>query len=416
MSGVMRAHVDGHGDRLARPRPVRTRPAGARGRVDRIHRTAASRTAGAGAGAGPPPLDVVARRPDTPVELDTPTGPCRPARGPRVRRLATAAAAAVVLALAASQWSLLVSSAAALAHLRWGWVPLVLLAEVSSKAAVAGTHRRLLRAGGSRPAFRSVLAIVYAGNAVSLTLPVVGAELATAVNYREFTRRGASQAAAGWTMLVSGVASAGAFAVLIAAGAAATGTGLGALLGAAGALLVALPGWAVIVLLRRAAVRRRLLVRAEALLARLPAGADRPARAVRTALPRLLEQLGLLRLPGRAWATLALLALANWLADCLALAAAIAATGGAVPWSGLLLAYLAGAGITTLAVTPGGLGTVELGLTAALIAAGLDAGHALTAALAYRLVTLWLATGAGWAGYAVLARLRRGDRLQLVTP
>lgn len=297
----------------------------------------------------------------------------------------------------------------ALGHVRWRWVPLVLLAEVASKAAVAGTHRQLLRAGGSRPTFRSVLAIVYAGNAVSLTLPVVGAPLATAVNYREFSHRGAGQATAGWTLLVSGIASASAFAALVVAGAAATGTGWGALLGAAGALLVAVPGWAAVVLLGQAEVRHRLLVRADRLLLRSPAVVDRSARAVRTALPRLLEQLGVLRLPGRSWSLLALLGLANWLADSLALAGAIAATGGAVPWRALLLVYLAGAGITTLALTPGGLGTVELGLTAALTAAGLDAGHALTATLAYRLVTLWLAAGAGWAAYAVLAR-RHADQ------
>lgn len=414
MSGTRQAPAGGRPDRSARCGASGRTASRVRGSRNKVRPGTAVRAAATSGKAGTARRRGAARRSSTSVALGTSIalgasiGPAgRPVRS-RLRWLAATVATVVVIALANTHRSLLGSSVVALGHVRWRWVPLVLLAEVASKAAIAGTHRQLLRAGGSRPTFRSVLAIVYAGNAVSLTLPVVGAPLATAVNYREFSHRGASQATAGWTLLVSGIASASAFAALVVAGAAVTGTGWGALLGAAGALLVAVPGWAGVALLRQAEIRRRLLVRADRLLLRSPAVA-RSARAVRTALPRLLEQLGVLRLPGRSWSLLALLGLANWLADSLALAGAIAATGGAVPWRSLLLVYLAGAGITTLALTPGGLGTVELGLTAALTAAGLDAGHALTATLAYRLVTLWFAAGAGWAAYALLAR-RRADR------
>ena len=404
MSGTRQAPAGGRPDRSARRGASGRTASRVPGSRDRARPGTARRTAATSGKAGTARRRAAARRCGTSVGLGTSIGPTgRPVRS-RLRWLAVTVATVIVIALANTHRSLLGSSVVALGHVRWRWVPLVLLAEVASKAAVAGTHRQLLRAGGSRLTFRSVLAIVYAGNAVSLTLPVVGAPLATAVNYREFSHRGAGQATAGWTLLVSGIASASAFAALVVAGAAVTGTGWGALLGAAGALLVAVPGWAAVALLGQAEIRRRLLVRADSLLLRSPAVVARSARAVRTALPRLLEQLGVLRLPGRSWSLLALLGLANWLADSLALAGAIAATGGAVPWRALLLVYLAGAGITTLALTPGGLGTVELGLTAALTAAGLDAEHALTATLAYRLVTLWLAAGAGWAAYAVLSR------------
>lgn len=98
-----------------------------------------------------------------------------------------------------------------------------------------------------------------------------------------------------------------------------------------------------------------------------------------------------------------LLAVANWLLDCLCLAAAILAVGATVPWQGLLLAYLTAAGASTLAITPGGLGTVELALTAALVATGLDAPHALAAALVYRIASLWLPAIGGWAAYLLLS-------------
>jgi len=65
-------------------------------------------------------------------------------------------------------------------------------------------------------------------------------------------------------------------------------------------------------------------------------------------------------------------------------------------------AGLAGAGATSLGLTPGGLGVVELTLTAGLVAAGLDGLHALAEVLLSRLVSLWLATAAGWAALASL--------------
>lgn len=66
-----------------------------------------------------------------------------------------------------------------------------------------------------------------------------------------------------------------------------------------------------------------------------------------------------------------------------------------------MLAYLTAAAVSSLAVTPGGIGTVKLALTTALVAAGLDAPHAV-ATLVYRLVTLWLATSVGWLLHAGL--------------
>jgi putative heme transporter len=84
------------------------------------------------------------------------------------------------------------------------------------------------------------------------------------------------------------------------------------------------------------------------------------------------------------------LAVANWLFDCACLACAIKAVGQPVPWHGLLLAYGAGAIAGSTGVTPGGFLIVEAALTAALTAAGLNAGPALGAVLTYRLVNFWM--------------------------
>jgi len=69
---------------------------------------------------------------------------------------------------------------------------------------------------------------------------LLGGELAVAFLFRQFTRRGASAAVASWTFLVSRAMATTADAVLWAVGAAVTGTRWG-LLGAAGALVVAVP-------------------------------------------------------------------------------------------------------------------------------------------------------------------------------
>ncbi len=250
-----------------------------------------------------------------------------------------------------------------------------------------------------------------------MTVPLVGAELPVAFSFRQFRGRGAAAAAASWTFLVSGALSASAYAVLTAVSAALTGTWWGVLLGAGGALAVTLAVWAVLVLLRRAAGRRRLLALGGSLLRRVArhrrGGKPVDAAHLQARVVSLGEQVGALRLPARAWAGVFGLALFNWAVDGLCLAASVAAVGAPIPWTGLLLAFLAAAGVSTLAITPGGLGAVELALTTALVAAGLGASHALAAALVYRLATLWLACGIGWLLYAALSSASSESRSRL---
>ena len=61
----------------------------------------------------------------------------------------------------------------------------------------------------------------------------------------------------------------------------------------------------------------------------------------------------------------------------------------------VLLAYAAAALLALIPLTPGGLGFVEAGLTGLLVLAGVGAGDAAAATLAYRLVSYWLPLPAG---------------------
>ncbi|HYN92144.1 MAG TPA: YbhN family protein [Thermoleophilaceae bacterium] len=110
---------------------------------------------------------------------------------------------------------------------------------------------------------------------------------------------------------------------------------------------------------------------------------------------------------GREWWKALLLAAGRWVLDYLTLIAALYAVGATPRASLVLLAFCAAQLLGTMPLTPGGLGFVEAGLTGTLALAGVGAGAALVATLAYRLVSFWLPIPAG-AVAAVVHRRRYG--------
>jgi uncharacterized membrane protein YbhN (UPF0104 family) len=337
------------------------------------------------------------------------TTPAPERRGSQLAaRIAAAAVAVAVLAGAAvTERSVVAASFARLGHLHWLWAPAAIVLESASMAAFAIMLRRLLTAGGASVGVRPMLATTYAANAVSVSVPLAGPELATAFTFRRFTGQGADAPLAGWSLLASGVASSAA-AALVAAGA---GLASGNILAAA----VAVPGGvlavAALVAVAAATRRPRLLGALERPAAwTLRHGSRlfrRTATDPRQTIRAWAERLGSLRLPPAGWMTVTGLALANWLADAAVLAVSIRAAGAAVPWHDLLLVYGSGIAAQSLNITPGGLGVAEGTLSLALVAAGLCASHALAAVLLYRLASFWLVAIAGW---LVLLWLRHSQR------
>jgi uncharacterized protein (TIRG00374 family) len=90
--------------------------------------------------------------------------------------------------------------------------------------------------------------------------------------------------------------------------------------------------------------------------------------------------------------------------DYLALLCCLAAVGSRPSPSLVLLAYVVGALLAQIPVTPGGLGFAEAGLTGMLAAAGVDVQDALVSTLAYRLVSFWLPLPAGGVAYLLFRR------------
>ncbi len=97
------------------------------------------------------------------------------------------------------------------------------------------------------------------------------------------------------------------------------------------------------------------------------------------------------------WVTAGALSAANWLLDALCLALAFAAVGRPIPWGAVLLAFAGSKGLSSVGITPGGLGIVEGGLEATFVAYSVPGPAAVAAVLVYRALTLigWSAS-AGW--------------------
>jgi putative heme transporter len=345
--------------------------------------------------------------PDTghgPGPQPTGTG-ARPGIRRWVRTVVVVLAIAVLITVIVVDRHTLAESLSAIGGLDLRWFALAIVCECLSLTAFGLSRRRLLRADGHRAAFGSVMAITYAGNAVSMSIPFAGAQLAAVFSYQQFRRRGLDPALTGWALGVSAIASSSALALVLVVGAFAGGAPLATAIGFLGAAVFALPAITVILALRYPRARvvaNRVLSWAVHLVRRIfrKPGID-PA-----ALDELLQRLATIRLGWLSYAEVFALAVANWLFDCACLACAIRATGQPIPWHGLLLAYGAGAVAGSTGVTPGGFLIVEAALTAALTAAGMNAGPALGAVLAYRLVNFWMILLGGGVALIVLTRMK----------
>jgi uncharacterized protein (TIRG00374 family) len=135
----------------------------------------------------------------------------------------------------------------------------------------------------------------------------------------------------------------------------------------------------------------------------------RRGRAPLTGLPQRLlrERNSVTMVLGERWWEALLLAVGRWLLDYLTLLAALTAVQADPRPSTVLLAFCAAQILGTLPLTPGGLGFVEAGLTGTLALAGVPAGAAVVATLAYRLVSFWLPIPAGGVA-AILHRRHYG--------
>lgn len=330
-------------------------------------------------------------------------------RGRTARAAAAAFAVAALAAAGVGERTSVTASVGALGRLHWLWIPAAIAAESASMAALALMLRRLLATGGTCVGIRPMLATSLAANALSVSIPLAGPEVATAFTFRRFTRQGADAPLAGWSLLVGGVVSSAAAALVLAGGGLASGNVLATGIAVPGGVL-AVAGLLVVGAAARSPRLRDVLERPATWALRhtarlLRRAAEDPGHIVRASATRL----GSLKLAPSGWMTVTGLAVINWLADAAVLAVSIRAVGGPVPWHDLLLVYGSGIAAQSLNITPGGLGVAEGTLSLALVATGLRASQALAAVLLYRLASFFLVAVAGWLVFFFLRHRQRGQ-------
>jgi uncharacterized protein (TIRG00374 family) len=283
--------------------------------------------------------------------------------------------------------------------LKPGWIALALGFEVMSYVALWAMQRVALHTTG----WFSVGAAQLASGAVGSIVPG-GAATAGAVAYRMLTRAGIGATDVSSGLAASAIASTAAVCALPVLALPGIIGGAPAPDGLLSALYVGVAAFVAVALLAAAAFgwdRPLLIVAAAARwvirLVRHDAAADLPEHLI-------AQRDRMKKTFGRRWQIAVTGAVGKVGFDYLALVCCLAAVGVRPSPSLVLLAYVGGALLALIPITPGGLGFVEAGLTGLLAAAGIGGQDALVATLAYRLVSFWLALPAGGIAYLLFQR------------
>ena len=302
------------------------------------------------------------------------------------------------------------SSFGALGDVRWTWLAVAIALEMLSLASFAGIFARLLRAGSTRVPYLPVVKTIWAGTALSGTVPLAGSQLSVAFTFRRFKDQGVEPAVAAWSLALAGIASSSASALLLVGGALISGNGLAAAAGTAGALFGVLTFALALLAMRRPAVLSAIIRPLGWVLGTASGRVGRKIDDPESLLRATAVRMAAIRIPATGWMLVGATALANWVADMAALAASIAAVGSPVPWRGLMLAYTIGTGAAAIGLVPGGLGIVEAALAVALMEVGVRHPVALAAVLLYRLISFWMVNAVGWLAYLSFGRTARRVR------
>ncbi len=321
-----------------------------------------------------------------------------------VKRAAAVAVAGAALYLVLPKLIAVFGAWPRLSTLNPVWFTVSLAAELVSFTCNFALQRLALRTRGWFP----VVTAGLAGNAVTNSLPG-GDAAGAAVQFRMLTTAGfdTDTAVGGLTAFslleVGGLLALPLFALpaIVAGVPVSRGLVHTALLGIAAFVLYAIFG---VIVLRTDWPLATLGRAAQSLWNRVTRG----RRPVTGLDQRLLAERDTIRAAlGKNWRQAALLTAGRLGMDYGCLLAALRATGASPRPSLVLLAYAAAGIIALFPLTPGGLGIVEASLAGLLILAGVQAGYAYLATLAYRIASYWLPLLTGPPAY-LLFRHRYG--------
>ncbi len=292
-----------------------------------------------------------------------------------------------------------------MSHITWYWLVLAVAAELASIVPLAEAQRIVLAVGGTEAPRWEMIKVTLASNAISMSVPG-GFAVAEGYAFNRFRKFGAGQAVAAWAELAAGAIAFAALAGIALAGAIVDSRGVGVVLlpilsvvfagsvAAAGVfrhphILVTWIDW----------IERHVGRRLGSLISRAGTHVREVSQRLRGFHPSV-----------RTWATVFGLSALNWLLDVACLGLAFLAVGGRVPWGAVLLAFAGTKVVSSIGITPGGLGIVEGGLVATFVAYGVPGGTAVAAVIVYRALTLIGLVGVGWVVAGLLAVQARRTR------
>jgi putative heme transporter len=324
------------------------------------------------------------------------------------------AMALVVAALAVYAWlehATVSRSIGVVGRAQWGWLLAACGFELLSLMAFARTERIVLRAAGVRASIPAMAATALVGNAISVSVPLIGPGAASVFSYGRFRQVSNDPAPATWTLIMCGLISNFVWILLIAIGAIVSDNAAAAFSGIFAGVLILLAATLGVLALRRPRSRNSI-IRVGALLVRLSQRlSSRPEGDPEDLTRGTLDALSGFRMRAPEWTQALLLAFINWLASVACFVASILAVGASVPWTKVVLVYCAGAAASSFNLTPGGLGVTEAVLAAGLVASGLRPPEALGSVLIFRFISFWLVTAVGWTIYSALRRNMARRRL-----
>ena len=292
-----------------------------------------------------------------------------------------------------------------MSRITWHWLVLALVAELASIVPLAEAQRIVLSVGGVRAPRGQMILVILASNAISMSVPG-GVAVAEGYAYKRYRKFGATKAVAAWAELAAGALAFCALAAIALAGAIIDARGVGAILvpvltvvfvGSAAAAVVFRHPHVLVAWIE--GIERQAGRGLGGLVSRASARVRDIARGLRGVHPTVPQ-----------WMAAFWLSALNWLLDVACLAFAFLAVGGPIPWGAVLLAFAGTKVVSSIGITPGGLGIVEGGLVATFVAYGSDGATAIAAVIVYRALTLLGLVGVGWVVAGILALESRPRR------
>ena len=325
-----------------------------------------------------------------------------------VRVLLNVGAAVTVAIFLYRQRGLAAGFVSAAADANWYWIGVAFVAEMASMLPLAQAERIVLRIARVDAPLGEMTAVTFASNAIASSVPG-GAAVAQGYAFKRYKHFGAGDGEAAWAELSSGAIAFSALAGLALAG---------AVIDVGNAARVVIPILSVVfagslgavALFRRPHLLCEVVDWLEQHVPKRSSGVGFAAR-----LREIADELGEIRPPLRTWVIAYALSTLNWLLDVACLAFTYIALGAAVPWGAIFLAFAGTKVVSSIGITPGGLGLVEGGMVATFVAYHVDPGTAAAAVVLYRALTLVGLVGFGWVMVAVLRAQGRHPHHRLAT-